>query len=217
MTVGDRVFRMYGRVMMGKDCVVDDDAIIGYPPRDVLLSKGKKHLLSTKIGNRCIVRSGCVIYATATLEVGVQLGHHVVVREGAEIGAESRIGCFTEIAPDAVIGERCRITGRAYIANGVKFGKGIFVGPGLLTANRRFTTAFLDGKEDHELMEPPVVEDGALIGTNVTLNPGVRVGMGSVVGSGCLVTKNVPAGSIVAGMPGRFIGPVSERLRRGKR
>ena len=212
---GGGTCRKFGKVKMGKGCIVDENVIIGYPARDILLSKGKKHSLATKIGPNCIVRSGSVIYATATLEAGVQLGHDVVIREGARIGAGSRIGCFTEVAPNAVIGEYCRIVGRAYIANGVRFGSRVFAGSGLVTANRRFTPAFLEQNEDEEPMEPPVVEDGVLIGITVTLNPGIRVGKRSVIASGCVVTEDVPPGSIVAGTPGKVIGSASKKLGRG--
>jgi acetyltransferase-like isoleucine patch superfamily enzyme len=217
MTLDDGTFRKFGKVAMGKGCIVDKDAIVGYPPVGALRSKGGKHGGVTRIGERCIVRSGCVVYATAVLKARVQLGHHVIIREGASIGAGCRIGCFTEVAPDAVIGEGCRIVGRAYIANGVEMGKRIFAGSGLVTANRKFTTAFLNRKEDEEPMEPPVIEDGVLIGISVSIDPGVRVGKGAVIASGCVVTKDVPSGSIMAGIPGRVVGSASEKLGSGTR
>jgi len=217
MTVGDGTFRKYGKVLMGKGCIVDEDAIIGYPPAKVLRSKGWEHAQTTRIGNECVVRSGCVIYATAILEPGVQLGHHVVIREGARIGAGSKIGCFTEIHPDAIIGEECRIMGRTHIGNEVKLGKRVFASSGLVIANRKFTTAFLNQTEDEQPMEPPVVEDGVLIGTDVTIDPGTIIGKGAVIASGCVVTRDVPPGSIVAGLPGKVIGAVTEKMGRGKR
>ncbi len=210
-------YRKYGRVIIGKGSLIDKDVTIGYPSRDVLLTKGQAHSLATKIGPRCILRSGCVVYATAHLGSNVELGHNVVVREKVRIGEYSKIGCFSEIAPSAVIGPRCRITGRAYISNGMKFGKRVFVGPDFSTANRAFSKAFMEQREDDEPINAPIVDDDVLIGAHVTLNPGIRIGKGCVIAAGCMVTKDVPPGSLVAGVPGSVIGSVADAFGSGKR
>jgi len=216
MTTKAGRYREFGKVTIGGKCIVDDDVIIGYPPKDVLLTKGTEHSLATKIGPRCVLRSGTVVYATSSLGADVHLGHHVIIREGVRVGDKSKIGSLTEIAPNVKVGKDCRIVGCSFIGNETVFGDHVFVAPGLVTVNRKFSPPFFERREDGEPMEPPEVGDHVLIGPNVTLSFGVRIGRRSIIASGCVVTKEVPPGSIVAGVPGRVVGSVADKFGRGR-
>lgn len=217
MTQKEIGYRKLGKVTIGAHCIIDRDVIIGHPPKDILRTQGENHSLATRIGPRCILRSGVIIYATASISRDVEIGHHVVVRERAQIGEKTKVGAFTEIDPDVRIGRECRIVGLAKIANKTVIGARVFAGPGLVTANRRFGKGFLEGHADDDPMDPPVIEDGVLIGPHVTLNPGVRLGRGSIIAAGSVVTRNIAPGSIVMGIPGRVVGSVREKFGRGDR
>jgi acetyltransferase-like isoleucine patch superfamily enzyme len=208
--------RKFGKVRIGEGCVIDDGVTVGYPPRDVLIGGELKHSFITKIGPRCVLRSGCVVYATASLGTAVEMGHYVIVREHVRIGDRTKLGSFVDIDPTAAIGRDCRITGPARIAPKTALGNGVFSGPYLVTLNRKFSKAFWDGSADEEPMTPSSIGDKVLIGPHVTLNPGVHIGRESIIAAGCVVTRNVPPRSIMAGLPGRVVGSVDERFMRGK-
>jgi acetyltransferase-like isoleucine patch superfamily enzyme len=143
---------------------------------------------------------------------GVSFGEGVVVSPftnlyGCRIGDETRVGPFVEIQRDAVIGARCKIQSHAFICSGVELEDEVFVGHGALFINDKFPRATTDAGElktgaDWELV-PTVVERGAALGSGVVVLGGVRIGTGAVVGAGAVVTRDVPAGRTVAGVPAR--------------
>ncbi len=128
---------------------------------------------------------------------------------GCRIGDDTRIGTFVEIQRGAVIGARCKIQSHTFICDGITIGDGVFVGHGVMFVNdkRPAATAAAGGLQteaDWELMET-VIEDGASIGSGAVILGGVRVGAGALVGAGAVVTRDVPAGATVAGVPARAL------------
>ena len=143
---------------------------------------------------------------------GVTFGERVVVYSftnlyGCKIGDDTRIGTFVEIQRGAVIGARCKIQSHTFICDGVEIGDEVFIGHGVMFVNDkspRATTAEgrLAGEEDWELL-PVRVRDRAAIGSGAILMGGVTVGAGALVGAGAVVTRDVPPGGVVAGVPAR--------------
>lgn len=128
---------------------------------------------------------------------------------GCEIGDESRIGAFVEIQKGARIGRRVKVSSHSFICEGVTIEDFAFIGHGVMFINDRYPRATT---EDGELQTeadwacvPTRVCKGASIGSNATILCGVTVGEGAIVGAGSVVTKDVPAGAIVAGNPARAI------------
>ena len=142
----------------------------------------------------------------------VDFGREVVVSSftnlyGCRIGDGTRVGPFVEIQRDAVIGARCKIQSHSFICTGVELGDEVFVGHGTLFINDKFpraTTAegALQAEGDWELVRT-VVERGASLGSGAVVLGGVRIGAGALIGAGAVVTKDVPAGETVAGVPAR--------------
>ncbi len=127
---------------------------------------------------------------------------------GCEIGDETRIGAFVEVQSDARIGRRCKISSHTFICSGVTIEDGVFVGHGVIFINDRMPRATnsdgsLKGGEDW-LMERTVIRRGAAIGSGAVIMCGVTVGEGALVGAGAVVTRDVPAGAVVAGNPARL-------------
>jgi len=148
----------------------------------------------------------------------VELGEDVVVYSfvnlyGCRIGDGSVIGPFVEIQRGAVVGARCKVQSHSLICDGVEIGDEVFVGHGAIFVNDRRPRATneqggLQSEEDWELL-PIVVERGASIGSGAIVLGGVRIGEGALVGAGAVVTRAVPPGGTVAGVPARLRSPSS--------
>lgn len=142
----------------------------------------------------------------------VVLGKGVVIRPfvnlyGCEIGEETTIGTFVEIQKGVRIGARCKISSHSFLCEGVTLGDGVFVGHGVTFVNDRHPRATgpsggLADRDDWKC-EPTVVGDGASIGSGATVLCGLTVGRGAMIGAGSVVTRDVAAGSVVAGNPAR--------------
>jgi UDP-2-acetamido-3-amino-2,3-dideoxy-glucuronate N-acetyltransferase len=124
------------------------------------------------------------------------------------IGANTRIGTFVEIQRGATIGASCKIQSHTFVCDGVSIGDRVFIGHGVMFVNDKVPRAAaadgdLQTEEDWSLLRTRV-EDGASIGSGAVILGGVTVGADAVVGAGAVVTKDVPPGTTVAGVPARF-------------
>ena len=120
---------------------------------------------------------------------------------GCRIGRNCRIGSFVEIGRGVVIGDNCKIEAFAYIPPGVRIGNGVFIGPRATFTNDRYPVA-----QGEWAVLTTVVEDRAVIGAGATILPGLTIGEEAVVAAGAVVTKDVPPGVVVAGVPARPVG-----------
>ncbi len=124
---------------------------------------------------------------------------------GCEVGDETKIGAFVEIQKNARVGRRCKISSHTFICEGVTIEDHVFVGHGVVFINDsypRATTASGDLQSaDDWKVEYTVVKQGASIGSGATSLSNVTIGERAIVGAGSVVTRDVPAGAIVAGNP----------------
>jgi len=129
---------------------------------------------------------------------------------GCSIGDGTKVGAFVEIQRGAVVGRNCKISSHSFICEGVSIGNGVFVGHGVMFINDIYPRAVsadgsLQTREDWKVV-PTKVMDRASIGSNATILAGITIGEGSMIGAGAVVTHDVPADSVVAGVPARVIG-----------
>jgi len=152
----------------------------------------------------------------------VRLGRAVKIYDfvnlyGCSIGDESQIGAFVEIQRNAVVGSRCKISSHTFICEGVTIEDEVFVGHGVMFINDRYPRAATDGRLQNERdwrLIPTIVKRGASIGSGAVILCGVTIGEKALVGAGAVVTRDVPAYGIVAGVPARIAGDVREREER---
>ena len=133
---------------------------------------------------------------------------------GCEIGDGSKIGAFVEIQKGARIGRNCKVSSHTFVCEGVTIEDNVFVGHGVMFTNDKFPRATRpDGSMQTDgdwTVIPTLVERGASIGSGAVIVAGVTIGANAMIGAGAVVTKDVPAGTIVAGIPSRVIRKVDE-------
>ncbi len=152
-----------------------------------------------------------MIAPSVTLGDGVVIHHPDLVNlYGCSIGAGTRVGTFVEIQKNASIAENCKISSHSFICEGVTIEDGVFVGHGVMFTNDLHPRAVnLDGSLQSDAdwsVVPTLVKRYASIGSNATIVAGITIGEGAQIGAGAVVTKDVPAYAIVAGVPARIIG-----------
>jgi UDP-2-acetamido-3-amino-2,3-dideoxy-glucuronate N-acetyltransferase len=149
----------------------------------------------------------------------VKLGKDVKIYQfvnlyGCEIGDESKIGTFVEIQRGARIGRRVKISSHTFICEGVEIEDHVFIGHGVTFINDKYpraTTADGSLQTDSDwAVVPTKIRRGASIGSGSTILCGVEIGEGAIVGAGSVVTRNVPARTIVAGNPAAVLRAVEE-------
>jgi UDP-2-acetamido-3-amino-2,3-dideoxy-glucuronate N-acetyltransferase len=132
---------------------------------------------------------------------------------GCTIGDDTRLGTFVEIQKGTVVGNNCKIQSHSFLCEGVTLEDEVFVGHGVMFINDRFPRATNDSgapkNESEWSCERTLVQRGASIGSNATILCGLTIGERAIVGAGSVVTKDVPAGAIVAGNPARVLRQVS--------
>jgi len=154
------------------------------------------------------------IASDVKLGQGVKI-HDFVNLYGCEIGDESKIGTFVEIQKGARIGRRVKVSSHTFICEGVTIEDQVFIGHNVTFINDRYpraTTASGELQNDADWkVVPTVVRRGASIGSGSTILCGVEIGAGAIVGAGSVVTKDVPAGMIVAGNPAKLLRPIEKQ------
>jgi acetyltransferase-like isoleucine patch superfamily enzyme len=149
----------------------------------------------------------------------VKLGKNVKLAKfinlyGCEIGDETKIGTFVEVQKNARIGRRCKISSHSFICEGVTIEDCVFIGHGVTFINDSYPRAAnSDGTLQIERdwkVEYTLVKKGASIGSGSTILANVTIGENAIVGAGSVVTKDVPANTIVAGNPARVLRSVAE-------
>lgn len=148
----------------------------------------------------------------------VKLGKDVKLAQfvnlyGCEIGDETKIGAFVEIQKNARVGMRCKISSHTFVCEGVTIEDNVFVGHNVAFINDSFPRATTSGgdlqTEKDWKVETTLVKKGASIGSGTTILAKVIIGENAMVGAGSVVTKDVPANTVVAGNPARVLRSVA--------
>ena len=150
----------------------------------------------------------------------VRLGQNVTLANfvnlyGCAIGDNTKIGAFVEVQKNAVIGKNCKIQSHTFICEGVMIEDDAFVGHGVTFINDKYPRSTngdggLQSEADWKVV-PTVVKKGASIGSGSTILCNITIGEKAIVGSGSVVTKDVPAFTIVAGNPAKVIRKIDDK------
>jgi len=132
---------------------------------------------------------------------GTKVWQFAILLKGAVVGRDCNICAHTLIEHDVVIGDRVTLKSGVFLWAGSRIGNDVFIGPNATFTNDLFPRS----KQYPAEFFGVTVEDGASIGANATLLPGIRIGKGAMVGAGSVVTKDVPDWAVVVGNPARVI------------
>lgn len=155
---------------------------------------------------RVLIGTDASIGPHAVIYYDVEIGEHTLIGDGASIREQCRIGSYcivgryVTINYNTIIGNKTKIMDLAHITGNCTIGNEVFISMMITTTNDNA----LGAKGYSELqMKGPAIEDGAMLGANVTLLPGVKIGKKAIVGAGAVVTKDVEPGSVMMGVPAR--------------
>ena len=126
---------------------------------------------------------------------------------GCSLGDNTKVGAFVEIQKGVSVGKNVKISSHTFICEGVTIEDDVFVGHNVSFINDKYPrstnqSGSLQTEADWKVV-PTLIRRGASIGTSTTILCGVTVGENAVVGAGSVVTKDVPARAVVAGVPAR--------------
>ncbi|MEM4576792.1 MAG: DapH/DapD/GlmU-related protein [Candidatus Nezhaarchaeales archaeon] len=213
------LIKVYGSTFVGKDTIIDDMVILGYPTRQSLAKLLESSIQGRSIdsafdevskgcivGERCILRSGCVVYERVKVGDEVHFGHNVLVREDTEVGDHSSVGSYTIIEGETRIGKRVNIQSGVFIPRGTIICDDVFLGPKVVITNDKYPPS--------RRIVSTKIGRGAIIAANAIIVAGVEVGEESFIAAGSVVTRDVPRGVAVKGVPAKPFSNIVEFLRK---
>ena len=198
---------VYPGTVLGEGVRILEHAVVGKQPTLSPRSTTKREPLApAEIGAGTVVSTGAVVFAGTTIGARVILGDQSCVRERVTIGDDVVVGRGSLIENDTTVGALTKIQADAYITAYSTLEENVFIAPCVVTTNDNFM-----GRTErrHELMAGPTIRRGARVGGGAVLCPGVEIGEEAFVGAGAVVTKDVPARTIVVGNPARVLRDVA--------
>ena len=199
---------VYPGTVLGEGVRVLEHAVVGKQPVLSPRSTAKREPLQpTRVGDGSIVSTGAIVFAGSSIGARVILGDQSCVRERVTIGDDVVVGRGCLVENDTTIGARTKLQADAYITAYSTLEDHVFVAPCVVTTNDN-----LMGRTErrHELIAGPTIRRGARIGGGAILCPGVEIGEEAFVGAGAVVTKDVPARTVVVGSPAKVLRDVPE-------
>jgi acetyltransferase-like isoleucine patch superfamily enzyme len=191
--------RPQANVVVGCRLVADADVVLGYVP-------SRTDAGALLLGDDARLRTGTVIYAGSEIGARFETGHHVVVREGTQIGDDVSIWSNSFIDYGCILGDRVKVHCNCYVAQYTELESDVFLAPGVTIANDLYPGC----PESARAMVGPRICAGAQIGVNVTILPYVTIGAGALIGAGSVVTRDIPEGVVAYGNPAVVARRVSE-------
>ena len=155
-------------------------------------------------------------YVDNNVEIGkgTKIWHFSHIQSGAKIGKGCSIGQNVNIGNNVKIGNHVKIQNNVSVYEGVELEDYVFCGPSMVFTNIKVPRSEFP-QQGSEFYAKTLVRKSASIGANATVVCGVTIGEYAMIGSGAVVTKDVPDFALVIGNPGRVVGMVDKKGNRG--
>ena len=182
--------KTYPNASIGKNSIIEENVIVGmqYHPDCGI----------AQIGDNAIIRAGTIIYGDVKIGNYFQTGHYAVIRSRVEMGDYCTVFNGAVIEGMVKLGSGVRLMTHCYVSSRTVIGNRVVCGPNVVFLNEK-----RPGRAEEET-KGAYVEDDVMIGGGSLILPGVRIGEGSFIAAGSVVTKDVPPHSMVMGFPARF-------------
>ncbi len=149
------------------------------------------------------VHPSAEVDAGAVIGPGTRVWHYTHVLAGSRIGSNCVLGQNVMVGPDVTIGDGCKLQNNVSVYKGVTLGDRVFCGPSAVFTNVLYPRAGIDRKDE---FAPTLVGPDVTIGANATIVCGTTIGAFATIAAGAVVTHDVPAYALMAGIPARRVG-----------
>ena len=194
---------IHDNVILGKGSIVDSHTVLGAPTAEFYDDPSAYEPATCRIGAGSVIRSHSVFYAGVEIEDDFSCGHHVTVREGTHVGQSVRVGTFSDLQGNLSIGSYSRLHSNVHVGRLSTVEEFVWLFPYVVLTNDPHPPS-------DTCTQGPTVRRFAVVATHTTIFPAVEIGEGALVGAMTLVRKDVPAHSIVVGVPGKVVGSTAD-------
>ncbi|MEZ6964121.1 MULTISPECIES: acyltransferase [Aeromonas] len=138
---------------------------------------------------------------SSSIGIGTRIWQYSIILEGAVIGENCNVCAHTLIESDVIVGNNVTIKSGVYLWDGITIENNVFLGPSVSFTNDKYPRSKVYPDEYMRTY----IKEGASLGANATILPGITIGKNSMVGAGAVVTKDVPDNVLVIGNPAKIV------------
>jgi acetyltransferase-like isoleucine patch superfamily enzyme len=199
---------VHADTVIGAGCHIQDGVVLGkVPSLSPTSTASREELPPLVLGPGCVISTGAVVYRGTELGAGCIIGDYAGVRERCTLGEKVVVGRGSVVENDTTIGNGTKIQTNVYITAYMTIEDHCFIAPCVQTTNDNFMGRT---EKRHALIKGATIRRGARIGGGAVLCPGIEIGEEAFIDAGAVVTKDVPPGKVVMGVPGRVVRDVYE-------
>ena len=198
---------IHAGVELGAGVRIQDAAVVGKAL--VLSSQSQAERRApepTVIGDGATIAAQAIVVAGASIGAGAFIGDQSHVRERARIGADAAVGRGSAVDNDVVVGARVRMQTGCYVTAFSTVEDDVFVGPGVFTYNDNTMGRHAKGQG----VIGVTLRRACRVGGGALILPGIEVGEEAFVATGAVVTRNVPARTLVMGVPAQRVRAIGD-------